>query len=285
MVDIYNLDMILSKTFKIRKKSYPMARPYPILASIDINEAHRHRARHIKKAIAFDEHFLLGKVEKLSHDLRFQWNGQTLNVELKDFTGDCHSDYVASIISSQGRLYQQVLIGRELQDPLIIIVLGADADVSSAIARTVYSRGFLGRKAEDKIIEYAQMVEHFEADCIGCNVRVWRLKDNPYARMLLRVRKILVGGDLSCFRPSTAEGERKAVGLSLMIGNGIGPARSKSLLEKFLLTLQAKNPDTYLCDCRGIGPKLASIIQETFDLPPEMAMRPKARKAGGRDSH
>jgi ribosomal protein S13 len=98
--------------------------------------------------------------------------------------------------------------------------------------------------------------------------------------MLLRVRKILEGGDLSCFRPSTAEGERKAVGLALLIGNGIGPARSESILEKFNLTLQAKNPDTYLSDCKGIGPKLAFIIQESFDLPPDMTMRPKARKAG-----
>jgi len=257
-----------------------MSQPYPILTSIDINEAHRHRAGCIKKAIASDKHFLLGKVENLSHDMRFQWNGQTLNVELKDFTGDCHSDYVASIINQQGRLYQQVLIGRELQDPLIIIVLGADPEVSQAIARTVYSRGFLGQKAEDKIIEYTNMVEHFEANCEGSNVRVWRLKENPYGRMLLRVRKILEGGDLSCFRPSTAEGERKAVGLSLLIGNGIGPARSEGILEKFNLTLQAKNPDTYLSDCKGIGPKLASIIQESFNLPPDMTIRPKARRAG-----
>ena len=257
-----------------------MVKPFPILASIDINEAHRHRAGRIKKAIASDEHFLLGKVENLSHDMRFQLSGQTLNVELKDFTGDCQSDYVASIINSQGRLYQQVLTGREHQDPLIIIVLGADAEVSSAIAKTVYSRGFLGQKAEDKIIEHNHMVEHFEGNCEGCNVRVWRLKENPYARMLLRVRKILVGGDLSCFRPSTAEGERKAVGLSLLIGNGIGPARSEGILEKFSLTLKAKNPDIYLSDCKGIGPKLAFVIQESFDLPPEMAIRPKARKAG-----
>jgi hypothetical protein len=257
-----------------------MAKPFSILATIDKNEAHRHRADRIKKAIASDKHFLLGKIENLSHDMRFQWNGQTLNFELKDFTGDCQSDYVASIINSQGHLYQQVLTGRELQDPLIILVLGSDADVSQAIARTVYSRGFLGQKAEDKITEYIHMVEHFEANCEGCNVRVWRLKENPYGRMLLRVRKILEGGDLSCFRPTIAEGERKAVGLSLLIGNGIGPARSESILEKFSITLQAKNPDTYLSDCRGIGPKLASIIQESFDLPPGMTMRLKAPKSG-----
>lgn len=255
------------------------AEPSPILVSIDSNEAHRPRAGRFKKAIEADEHFLLWKVEKLSHDIRFQWKDKTLNVEIKDFTGDCQSDYVASIINSEGRLYHQALTGREIQDPLIIMVLGGDMEVASAIAKTVVSRGLLGQKAEDKIIEYTQMVESFEANCEGCNIRVWRLKENPYGRMLLRVRKILKGGDLSCFRPSPADGERIFVGLSLLIGNGIGPARSESILEKFNLTLEPKKPDTYLNDCNGIGPKLASVVQEALNLPPGITTRPKVRKA------
>ncbi len=256
-----------------------MAKPSLILVSIDTNEAHRPRAMHIKKSIETDKHFLLWKVENLSHDMRFQWMDRAINVELKDFTGDHQRDYVASIINSEGRLYQQVLIGRELQDPLIIIVLGGDADVASAIAKTVSSRGFRGLEAADKIIEYTDMVERFEANCEGCNIRIWRLKENPYGRMLLRVRKILKGGNLLGFRPNPAEGERKLAGLSLLIGNGIGPARSRSLLEKFNLSLEPKKPDTYLSDCKGIGPKLASAIQEALDLPHEVAIRPKVRKA------
>ncbi len=257
-----------------------MAKPSPILASLDTNEAHRPRASRFRKALQVDGHFLLGKVENLSHDMRFRWKGQTLNVELKDFTNDHQSDYVASIINQEGRLYQQVLTGREIQDPLIIIVLGGDAEVASAIAKTVFSRGFQGQEADDKILEYSQMVEDFEANCEGCNIRVWRLKENPYGRMLLRVRKILDGGDLSCFRPSPADGERKFVGLALLIGNGIGPARSQSILEKFNLTLEPKKPDTYLNDCDGIGPKLALVVQESLNLPLEITTRPKVRKAG-----
>ena len=256
-----------------------MAKLSPIRASLDTNEAHRLRAMHIRKSIEADEHFLLWKIENLSHDIRFQWMDQTLNVELKDFTGDHQSDYVASIINSEGRLYQQVLTGRELQDPMIIIVLGGDSDVASAIAKAVSSRGFRGLEAADKIIEYTDMIEGFEANCEGCNIRVWRLKENPYKRMLLRVRKILKGGDLSGFRPSPAEGERKLAGLSLLIGNGIGPARSRSILKRFNLTLEPKKPDTYLNDCNGIGPKLASAIREALDLPHEVTIRPKVRKA------
>ena len=51
--------------------------------TIDADEAHRPRAGRLAKAIVSDGHFLIGKVENLSHDLRFQWMGHTLNVELK----------------------------------------------------------------------------------------------------------------------------------------------------------------------------------------------------------
>jgi len=256
-----------------------MDKPLPILASIDTNEAHRLRAARFRRALQVDGHFLLGKVKNLSHDIRFQRDGQTLNIELKDFTGDHQSDFVASIINQEGHLYQQALTGREAQDPLIIIVLGEDTEVASAIVRAVSLRGFRGQEAEDKIIEYTQMVEDFEANCEGCNIRIWRLKENPYGRMLHRVRKILEGGNLSSFRPTPADGERKLVGLSMLIGNGIGPARSQSILEKFDVTLEPKKPDTYLSDCKGIGPKLASIVQETLSLPQEITIRPKVRKA------
>jgi hypothetical protein len=255
-----------------------VTKPYPILVSIDANEAHRLRAIRIRKSIESDEHFLLGKVENLSHDIRFQSMDQTLNIELKDFTDDHQSDYVASIINPEGRLYQQVLTGRELQDPLIIIVLGGDSDVAFAIAKAVSLRGFRGLEAADKIIEYTDVIEDFEANCEGCNIRVWRLQENPYRRMLLRVRKILNGGDLSGFRPSPAYGERKFAGLSLLIGNGIGPSRARSILERFNLTLEPKEPDTYLNDCNGIGPKLALVIQEAFNLHHEVAIRPKMQK-------
>lgn len=256
-----------------------MDKPFPILVSIDANEAHRTRVGRFRKALLVDGHFLLGKVKNLSHDIRFQWEGQTLNIELKDFTGDCQCDYVSSIINPEGRLYRQVLTGREIQDPLIIAVLGGDAEVASAIAKTVFSRGFQGQEAEDKIMEYTQMVEDFEANCEACNIRVWRLLENPYGRMLLRVRKILMGDDLSSFRPNPANGERKFVGLSLMIGNGVGPARSGSILEKFNLTLEPKKPDTYLTDCKGIGSKLAAVVQESLNLPQSITIRPKVRKA------
>ncbi len=224
----------------------------------------------------------MGKVESLSHDIRFRWRGRTLNVELKDFSSEGQSDYVNSIINSEGRLYNQVLTARETKDPFVIVVLGEDTEVASAIARNVFSRGFRGLDAEDKIIEYTHMVEVFEANCAGCNIRVWQMLDNPFGRMLQRVKKILQGGDFSAFRPRSAGGERKSAALSMLIGNGMGPTGSKAVLEKFNLILHPKRPDVYLCDCKGIGPKIASTIQEALGLPDGVAARPKVTNGNER---
>ena len=256
--------------------SSKMAQTPPIIVSIDIDEAHRPRAARLAKAIAADGHFVLGKVANLSHDVRFQWMDRIINVELKDFSFDGQSDYVASIINSRGRLYQQVLKAREIGDPFVIAVLGGDDEVASAIALSVAAIGFRGHEGEDKIIEYAHMLEIFEANCEGSNIRVWRMKEKPFWRLLQRVRRVLQGGNFSDFRPHPADGERASAALSLLIGKGMGRARSEAILEKFSLTLKPKTSDTYLCDCPGIGPKMASIIQEALGLPDGIAARPKS---------
>lgn len=247
----------------------------PIIVSLDIDEAHRSRAGRLIRAIASDGHFLLGKAANLSHDIRFQWMDRTINVELKDFSFDGQSDYVASIINSEGRLFTQVLEAREIGDPFIIAVLGGDDEVAWAIARSVAAMGFKGLEAEDKIIEYSHMLEIFEANCEGCNIRIWRMKENPFGRLLHRVNRILQGGDFSAFRPHPANGERASTALSLLIGNGMGRARSAAILEKFNLTLVPKTPDTYLCDCPGIGPKIAFMVQEALGLPDGITAPPK----------
>lgn len=256
--------------------SSKMAQTSPIIVSLDIDEAHRPRAGRLTKAIADDGHFLLGKVANLSHDIRFQWMDRTINVELKDFSFDGQSNYVASIINSEGRLFTQVLEAREIGDPFIITVLGGDDEVASAIARSVAAMGFRGQEAEAKINKYARMLEIFEANCEGCNIRIWRMKENPFGRLLQRVNRILAGEDFSAFRPHPANGERESAALSLLIGNGMGRARSEAILGKFNLTLEPKRPDTYLSDCPGIGPKIASMVQEALGLPDGLAARPKS---------
>ncbi|MFZ3147635.1 MAG: hypothetical protein WA137_01190 [Methanothrix sp.] len=259
----------------------------PIRVSLDTNEAHRARAKKIKAAILRDYHFFLNAPKKCPFDLCFQWDGKTVNVELKDFTGagEPQSDYVASIVNQSGHLYQQVLAGRELQDPLIIVVLGGDAEIIQAITNIVNNRGFKGQEAEDKITEYISMVEDFEANCIGMNIQIWRLKIDPWRRMLQSVQKILQGGDLTFFRPRPVASERQAVGLSILCGKGLGPARANGILQKFYISLAPKKPGTYLDDCPGIGPKLATIVRSALFVPPACVKRPRGKRLNRDSDH
>lgn len=239
------------------------------------------RAKKIKAAIIRDDHFFLDDPADCPFDLCFQWEGKTINVELKDFTGagEPQSDYVASIVNQSGHLYQQILAGRELGDPLIIVVLGDDAEIIRAVDNIVYNRGVRGQDAEDKIIEYISMLEEFEANCIGMNIQIWRLKIDPWKRMLLNVRKILQGGDLTVFRPRPAARERQAVGLSILCGKGLGPARANRILERFYVSLAPKKPGTYLDDCPGIGPKLATVVRDALSVHPACVNRPRSKRS------
>jgi hypothetical protein len=111
------------------------------------------------------------------------------------------------------------------------------------------------------------MVEGFEANCLGCGVRVWRLKTDPWKRLLLRVRKILEGGDLSGFAPKPADGERQAVGLSILAGRGVGPKMARNILDRFNVCLAPKDGFCGgLEDCGGIGPKRAEMIRKNLEV-------------------
>jgi hypothetical protein len=253
----------------------------PIKVSMDINEVHRARAKKVKAAILKDDRFFLNAPQRCPFDLCFQWESKTINVELKDFTGmgGSQSDYVASIVNQSSHLYRQVLSGRELQDPLIIVVLGDDADIIQAINKIIINRGIKCQEAEERIIEYISMVEDFEANCIGMNIQIWKLKIDPWKRMLQCIRKILHGGDLAVFRPRPALNERQAIGLSILCGKGLGPARAKSILEKFSVSLVPKKPDAYLDECPGIGPKSAKVIQDALMVPTALVYRPRGKRS------
>jgi hypothetical protein len=258
-------------------------KPSSILVSLDHNEAMRPRAEKIEQAIEADNRFSLLNPGEHPFDILFmlsEYSGdhiQKFHVELKDFTGDHHSDYLGSILD--GHLWEQVLYAREHGHKLAITVTGDDNNVAQAVAKAVFSRGFKGKEAADKIYEYSQMVEGFEANCIALGVPVWRLKTDPYKRMLLRVRKILEGGDLTGFAPAPAEKERQAVGLSILAGKGIGTAKAKAILEKFDIHLCPKIAIGCLEDCDGIGPKLSAQIKKNIIVKEIGLSKPKKSKA------
>jgi hypothetical protein len=100
--------------------------------------------------------------------------------------------------------------------------------------------------------------------------------------MLLRVRKILEGGDLTGFAPAPADGERRAVGLSILAGKGIGTTKAAAILEKFQLILEPWTDDCYLTDCTGIGEKLARQLGDSKNIAVDcrhVLRPPKPKKA------
>lgn len=236
----------------------------PILVSLDTNEAMRPRAAKIEQAVEADDRFSLGNPGDLPFDLQFiggeskKLSAPLFNIELKDFSEDSGSDYLRSILS--GHLYEQILAARERQEPVAVVVLGDDNDVGAAI-RKAASRAQGGRRVDpDKQLEYFRMVEGLEANCIALNIPVWRLKTDPWKRMLLRVRKILQGGDLTGFRPKPDENERNAVGLSMLCGRGVGVNKARSILLNYDICLMPKLDTISLEDCSGIGKKLSKSI-------------------------
>ena len=268
----------------------------PILVSMDPNEAARPRAKYVREAVADDEHFYspIGEKASLPFDMRFYFHqecenlqkdvncepcdqgpcefGKTLHIELKDFSEEGNSDYLASILN--GHLWEQCLAARELGEPVIIAVLGDDHDIQKAI-RKAAGEGRKGKSRSfdiNKFEQYSRLVDGFEANCLGLGTQVWHLGYNQFPRLLLRVRKILEGGDLSGFAPSPAEGERQVVGLSILAGRGVGTTKAKAILEKFKLVLMPRDEDSYgyedICleDCSGIGPKLAATIRKNIEV-------------------
>lgn len=252
----------------------------PIHIYLDSNEAMRPRASKIEQAVESDDRFVLSPPGELPFDLRFSLSEKIFHVELKDFSEDANSDYFSSILS--GHLYEQTLAARERQEPVAVVVLGDDNDVGGAI-RKAASHATAGHRVDpEKLMEYYRMVEGFEANCIALGVPVWRLKTDPWKRMLLRVRKILEGGDLTGFAPAPAEGERQAVGLSILAEKGIGPAKARAILEKFQLILEPDGDDCYLTDCDGIGEKLARQLGDSKNIAVDcrhVLRPPKPRKS------
>ena len=241
-----------------------------IHVTIDSNEAMRPRADLIRKAIETDRHFKeIPPDEPIPFDLEF-WTEDNIenaiHVELKDFTGDDHSDYLSSILS--GHLWSQVLAAREMGEPLIIAVLGDDQDIAKAIASSVGKRGLRGLSAADTFCQTMNRVNGFEAKCFANNISVLRMKLDPFARILLLVKEILSGRrDLTGFAPKPSDGERQTVGLSILAGRGVGPKMAANILERYNLCLVLKDGFCGdLEDCEGIGPKRAETIRKNLEV-------------------
>lgn len=184
-----------------------------------------------------------------------------IDLELKDFTGDNNSDFLNSVIS--GHLFEQILAARENGLPFVVVVLGDDQDLSDAIRKAVESRHLYGEEKIERMLKYADMVDDFEARCIGANVHIWWLKRTPWRRVLQRIDKLFHGGNLLDYIPKPANGERQLASMCILF-RGIGKQKGGTMLEYFRLGLIPKKPELGLepADLPGIGPVLAEVIEE-----------------------
>jgi hypothetical protein len=125
---------------------------------IDTNERGTIRAEGLAKAASDDARFDLAGYFNLPVDACFSLSlgsgtEQTfyepsgklgLNVELKG-----PEDYVSSVLA--GRLYNQILAMRELQQPGIVVILGCDGEIRSAIEANVSKNSMTGEDKERMI--------------------------------------------------------------------------------------------------------------------------------------
>ncbi len=134
-----------------------------IRLAIDANERGTPRAKGLAKAASDDVRFDLAGYYNLPVDVCFSLSldsgtEQTfyessgklgLNVELKG-----PEDYVSSVLA--GRLYNQVLAMRELQQPGIVVVLGCDEEIRSAIEVSVSKNSMTDEDKERMRISFYQ---------------------------------------------------------------------------------------------------------------------------------
>jgi hypothetical protein len=239
----------------------------PIQVFMPAGEAREARMRAAIEADKQGRFQWAGNASDLPGDVQFRAGDKILNLELKDFTGKGgeNSDLVGSILN--GHLLLQTHKLRKAGNACAIVSLGSEEDMKSACMKSAYSRGKRGDAATDLMVTHENMVWDFEANCRGQNIGFWWMKSVPFRRILSNAHKILTDADLSRYAPKPMEGEEKAVALSILAGDGIGPAKAKNILQKFDLCLMVKDGClAELEDCDGIGPKLASRIRENIGV-------------------
>lgn len=241
---------------------------------IDANEHGTPRAQGLAKAASHDVRFELAGHCNLPVDMYFSLNlnsgtGQTfyepsgklgLNVELKN-----PEDYVSSVLS--GRLYNQVLIMREMHQPGIVVVLGCDEEVRSAVEVSVSKNSMTDEDKERMITLFINLLMDFEANSYALGIPIFRWGDQPYKRLLAHAHKILTGSSLLAHMPKPAGEERQIAALCMMV-KGIGMKKAKAILESCgcigNLSNLCCNDDLALKSIPGIGPTLAARIRKAL---------------------
>jgi hypothetical protein len=241
---------------------------------IDTNERGTIRAQELTKVASDDARFDLAGYYSLPVDACFSLSlgsgteqkfykpsGKLgLNIELKG-----PEDYVSSVLS--GRLYNQILAMRELQQPGIVVILGCDGEIRSAIEANVSKNSMTDEDNERMITLFSNLLMDFEANSYALGIPIFRWGDQPYKRLLAYAHKILAGSSLLAHMPKPAEEERQIAALCMLV-NGIGRKKAKAILESCgcigNLSNLCCNDDLALRAIPGIGPTLAARIRKAL---------------------
>ncbi len=245
-----------------------------IRLAIDANERTTPRAQELIKAASDDIRFELAGYYNLPVDVSFSLSLDSrtgkmfyepigklgLNVELKG-----PEDYVSSVLS--GRLYNQILAIRELQQPGIVVVLGCDDEIRSAVEANVSKNSMTDEDKGRMITLFINLLMDFEANSYALGIPIFRWGDQPYKRLLAHAHKILTGGRLLAHMPKPAEEERQIAALCMLV-KGIGIKKAKAILEKCEsignLSNLCCNDDLALKTIPGIGPTLSARIRDAL---------------------
>ncbi len=245
-----------------------------IRIAIDANERGSSRAKGLVQAASDNARFEIAGYYNLPVDVCFSATleserGQTfyepsgklvLNVELKG-----PEDYVSSVLA--GRLYSQILSMRELQQPGIVVVLGSDEEIRSAIEAN-FLKNVLEEEDKGRMMTlFINLLMDFEANSYALGIPIFRWRDQPYKRLLAYAHKILTGSSLLAHVPKPADEERQIAALCMLV-KGVGMKKAKAILKSCgsigNLSNLCSTDDIALKTIPGIGPTLAARIRKAL---------------------
>jgi hypothetical protein len=146
--------------------------------------------------------------------------------------------------------------------PSIFLVLGGDQQVSAALKKDLYSRGFRGTELDFKLEESEDRIRDFEAQCFSLRCPVMRWQTNPYKRLLSTAHKVLTGGSLMGYGPRPQDHEREIVACNCLF-RGIGEKTLTEVLKEYRIALVPRGeyalpPE----DIKGVGSKRAADLEK-----------------------
>lgn len=244
----------------------------PINIFGDSNESSHGRLADLAAATIEDKRFCLKGTSELIADLRFENMPWSMNVELKDFTGEGNSDILSSLLS--GHAWKQLRDLRQARQPGCFLILGTKKQLRESIQKASSNKNRPGasRSMDSGRLEqvYANLVKDFRRNCDCLNVKTFMVGEAPwfndqkktvFENLLHYVYKMSIGGDPFSHMPKWSDDELEIGALVDRI-NGLGPVRAAAICQHYGLRLVPKSSQVVdLEDITGIGPKTANLIR------------------------